>query len=201
VLVASVGRRRKLEIPGENKFVEKGVYYCTICNAPLMVDKKVAVIGGGNDGLASVINLLPYAGQIYLMEITGQLRGDKKTKKEALQSEKIKVLLNAKVLEILGNKFVTGLEYEDLTTHERRKFELDGIFEEIGSIPNSEFAKNLVEINQYGEIVVDPLTGRTSVEGVWAAGDVTSLPYKQNNIAMGDAVRAILNICDYLMRT
>jgi NADH-dependent peroxiredoxin subunit F len=201
VLIASGGRRRKLEIPGENSFVEKGVYYCTICDAPLMFDKKVAVIGGGNAGLESIINLLPYASQIYLMEITGQLRGDKKTQEKALQNEKIEVLLNAKALEILGNQFVTGLEYEDLTTHKRRKLELNGIFVEIGSMPNSEFAKDLVETNQYGEIVVDPLNGRTSVAGIWAAGDVTSLPYKQNNIAMGDAVRATLNICDYLMKT
>ena len=200
VLIASGGRRKKLEIPGEDKFVEKGVYYCTICDAPLMVDRKVAVIGGGNAGLESVINLLPYASQIYLMEITNKLRGDKKTQEKALHNEKIKVLLNTKALEILGNQFVTGLEYEDLTTHERRKIELDGIFVEIGSAPNSGFAKDLVEINQFGEIVVDPLNGKTSLNGIWAAGDVTSLPYKQNNIAMGDAVRATLSICDYLMK-
>jgi len=200
LLIASGGKRRKLEIPGENEFVEKGVYYCTICDAPLMVNKKVAVVGGGNAGLESVINLLPYASHIYLMEITGQLRGDKKTQERVLEDEKIKVLLNAKPLEILGNQFVTGLEYEDLTTHKREKIDLDGVFVEIGSVPNSEFAKDLVETNPYGEIVVDPLNGRTSVTGIWAAGDVTSLPYKQNNIAMGDAVRATLNICDHLMK-
>jgi alkyl hydroperoxide reductase subunit F len=165
-----------------------------------MVDKKVAVIGGGNAGLESVIYLLPYASQIYLIEITGQLGGDKKTREKALQDEKIRVLLNAKLLEILGNQSVTGLEYEDLTTQERRKIELDGVFVEIGSIPNSEFAKDLVEKNSHGEIIVDPLSGQTSVKGIWAAGDVTSLPYKQNNIAMGDAVRATLSICDYLMK-
>jgi alkyl hydroperoxide reductase subunit F len=200
LLIASGGRRRKLGIPREDEFVEKGVYYCTICDAPLMVDKKVAVIGGGNAGLESVINLLPYASQIYLIEITGQLRGDKKTQEKALQNEKVRVLLNAKPLKILGNQFVKGLEYEDLTIHVQRKVDLDGVFVEIGSIPNSEFAKDLVEINPHGEIVVDPLNGRTKVEGIWAAGDVTSLPYKQNNIAMGDAVRATLNICDYLMK-
>jgi alkyl hydroperoxide reductase subunit F len=165
-----------------------------------MVNKKVAVIGGGNAGLESVINLLPYANQIYLIEITGQLRGDKKTQEKAWQDEKIRVLLNAKPLEILGNQFVMGLIYEDLISHDWRKIELDSIFVEIGSIPNSDFAKDLVETNPFGEIVVDPLSGRTSVKGIWAAGDVTSLPYKQNNIAMGDAVRATLNICDYLRR-
>jgi alkyl hydroperoxide reductase subunit F len=170
------------------------------CDAPLMADKKVAVVGGGNAGLESVINLLPYASLIYLMEITDQLRGDKKTQERALQGEKVKVLLNARVLEIFGDQFVTGLAYEDLTTKEQRKIDLDGVFVEIGSIPNSEFAKDLVEINRFGEIDVDPLSGRTSQEGIWAAGDVTSLPYKQNNIAMGDAVRATLSICDYLMK-
>ena len=200
VLIASGGRRRKLEIPGESEFIEKGVYYCTICDAPLMVNRDVAVIGGENAGLESVINLLPYASQIYLMEITGQLRGDKRTQVKVLQNDKVRVLLNAQLLEILGDQFVTGLVYEDLTTHEQKTLELDGIFVEVGSLPNSEFAKDLVETNQYGEIVVDPLNGRTSVEGIWAAGDVTSLPYKQNNIAMGDAVRATLSICDHLVK-
>ena len=200
LLIASGGRRRKLGIPREDEFIEKGVYYCTICDAPLMTNRKVAVIGGGNAGLESIINLLPYASQIYLMEITGQLRGSKKTQEKALQGDKTVVLLNTKPLEILGDQFVSGLIYEDLASHERRKIALEGIFVEIGSIPNSEFAKDLVETNQYGEIVVDPLSGRTSVTGIWAAGDVTSLPYKQNNIAMGDAVRATLNICDYLLK-
>ena len=200
VLIASGGRRRKLEIPGESEFIEKGVYYCTICDAPLMVNRDVAVIGGGNAGLESIINLLPYASQIYLMEITGQLRGDKRTQVKVLQNDKVRVLLNAQLLEILGDQFVTGLVYEDLTTHGQKTLELDGIFVEVGSLPNSEFAKDLVETNQYGEIVVDPLNGRTSIEGIWAAGDVTSLPYKQNNIAMGDAVRATLSICDHLVK-
>jgi alkyl hydroperoxide reductase subunit F len=200
ILIASGGRRRKLEISGEEELIEKGVYYCTICDAPLMVNRIVAVIGGGNAGLESVINLEPYASQIYLMEITGQLRGDKRTQAKVLQHDKVILLLNAQPLNILGDQFVTGLVYEDLTTHEQKTLELDGIFVEIGSIPNNEFAKDLVEINQYGEIVVDPLTGRTSVEGIWAAGDVTSLPYKQNNIAMGDAVRATLNVCDFLAK-
>jgi NADH-dependent peroxiredoxin subunit F len=109
-------------------------------------------------------------------------------------------LLNVKPLEILGNQSVTGLVYEDLTTQERRRIELDVIFVVIGSIPNSEFAKDLVEINQCGEIVVNPLSGRTSLTGIWAARVVTCLPYKQNNIAMGVAVRATLNLCDYLIR-
>jgi NADH-dependent peroxiredoxin subunit F len=200
VLIASGARRRKLEIPGEDKFIERGVYYCTTCDAPLMLDKKVAVIGGGNAGLESVIDLLAYAGQIYLMEITSQLRGDKKTREKAGQSEKTTVLLHAKPVEILGEKSVTGLIYEDLSGQKRQKLELEGIFVAIGSIPNSEFAKDLVEINHYGEIVVDPLNGRTSQTGIWAAGDVTSLPYKQNNIAMGDAIRAALNLRDYLVR-
>jgi NADH-dependent peroxiredoxin subunit F len=200
LLIASGGRRRKLGISGEDEFVEKGVYYCSTCDAPLMSNRKVAVIGGGNAGLETVINLLPYASQIYLMEMLSQLRGDKETQERILQADKVKLLLNTKPLEIVGNEFVKSLVYEDLTTHKRKEIELEGIFVEIGSLPNSEFTKGLVEINQAGEIVVDPLNGRTSVEGIWAAGDVTSLPYKQNNIAMGDAVRATLNICDYLLK-
>ncbi len=201
VLIASGARRRKLEIPGEEKFLERGVSYCTTCDAPLMLDNKVAVVGGGNAGLEAVIDLLPYASQIYLLEITGQIRGEKKIRDLALQHEKTSVLLHAKPVEILGEQSVTSLVYEDLLSKERKKLELEAIFVAIGSIPNSEFAKNLVEVNTFGEIVVDPLSGRTSLTGIWAAGDVTSLPYKQNNIAMGDAVRATLNLRDYLLRS
>jgi NADH-dependent peroxiredoxin subunit F len=200
VLIASGARRRKLEIPGEEKFLERGVSYCTTCDAPLMLDNKVAVIGGGNAGLDAVIDLLPYANQIYLMEITDQLRGEKKIRDLALQNDKTSVLLNARPVEILGEQSVTGLLYEDLLSKEAKKLELNAIFVAIGSIPNSEFARDLVEINNLGEIVVDPVSGRTSQTGIWAAGDVTSLPYKQNNIAMGDAIRATLNLRDYLIR-
>jgi NADH-dependent peroxiredoxin subunit F len=201
VLIASGARRRKLAIPGEEKFLERGVSYCTTCDAPLMFDNKVAVIGGGNAGLDAVIDLLPYASQIYLMEITDQIRGEKKIRDMILHNDKTTVLLNAKPVEILGEKSVTGLVYEDVPSKGRRKLALEAIFVAIGSIPNSEFARDLVEVNTFGEIIVDPLSGRTSQTGIWAAGDVTSLPYKQNNIAMGDAVRALLNLRDYLLRS
>jgi len=200
VLIASGARRRKLEIPGEEKFLERGVSYCTICDAPLMLDNKVAVIGGGNAGLEAVIDLLPYASHIYLLEIAGQIGGEKKIREIVLQHEKTSVLLHARPVEILGEQSVKSLMYEDLITRGRKKLDLDGIFVAIGSIPNSEFAKDLVEVNKFDEIVVDPYSGRTSLTGIWAAGDVTSLPYKQNNIAMGDAVRATLNLRDYLIR-
>jgi len=200
VLIASGARRRKLEIPGEEKFLERGVSYCTICDAPLMLDNKVAVIGGGNAGLEAVIDLLPYASHIYLLEIAGQIGGEKKIREIVLQHEKTSVLLHARPVEILGEQSVKSLMYEDLITRGRKKLDLDGIFVAIGSIPNSEFAKDLVEVNKFDEIVVDPYSGRTSLTGIWAAGDVTSLPYKQNNIAMGDAVRATLNLRDYLIK-
>jgi alkyl hydroperoxide reductase subunit F len=201
VLIASGARRRKLEIPGEEKFLERGVSYCTTCDAPLMLDNKVAVVGGGNAGLEAVIDLLPYASQISLLEITGHLGGEKIIRDLALNNEKTAVLLLVKPVEILGAQAVTGLVYEDVLSKERKKLELEAIFIAIGSIPNSEFAKDLVETNTFGEIIVDPLSGRTSLIGIWAAGDVTSLPYKQNNIAMGDAVRATLNLRDYLLRS
>jgi alkyl hydroperoxide reductase subunit F len=201
VLIASGARRRKLEIPGEEKFLERGVSYCTTCDAPLMLNNKVAVIGGGNAGLEAVIDLLPYASHIYLLEITDHLGGEKIIRDLALNNEKTKVLLHAKPVEILGAQAVTGLVHEDVLSKEHIKLELEAIFVAIGSIPSSEFAKNLVEVNTFGEIIVDPVSGRTSLTGIWAAGDVTSLPYKQNNIAMGDAVRATLNLRDYLLRS
>ncbi|PIR05980.1 pyridine nucleotide-disulfide oxidoreductase [Candidatus Jorgensenbacteria bacterium CG_4_10_14_0_8_um_filter_39_13] len=198
LLIASGSRRRPLNVPGEKEFSGKGVFYCSICDAPLMKDKKVAVIGGGNAGLEAVGDLLPYASFIYLLEFTKILRADPLTQERFLKNEKVKVIFNVQVKEVFGEQFVQGLTYEDLNTGEEKKLELSGIFVEIGSLPNSEFVKNLVQIDKTEVIIVEPLSGKTSQEGIWAAGDVTNLPYKQNNIAMGDAIRAILNIYDYL---
>jgi alkyl hydroperoxide reductase subunit F len=199
VLVASGSSRRRLNIEGEKEFSGNGVYYCSICDAPLMKGTDVVVIGGGNAGLEAVIDLIPYARKIYLMEVTDHLRADNTTREKALSSQKVRCLLEAKAKKITGNKSVMGLEYENLSSGKLEFLDIGGVFVEIGSVPNSNFLKGSAEMNPMGEIIVDPLSGKSSLEGIWAAGDVTSLPYNQNNIAMGDAIRAILNIYDYLI--
>ncbi|MBI2040078.1 FAD-dependent oxidoreductase [Candidatus Microgenomates bacterium] len=200
VIVASGARRRKLGIPGEDKFGGKGVAYCSTCDAPLFRDKKVVVVGGGNAGLEAVQDLFPYASQITLMERGETLRGDPKTVEEIKKNPKLKeIILNAQTVEVVGETLVTGLKYKDLKTSEEKTLEVGGIFVEIGSVPNSEMVKDLVQLDDHGQIMVNFQHARTSHPGIFAAGDVTDDPYKQNNISAGDGVRAALAAYNYLL--
>ena len=189
-----------MKIPGEKEFDGKGVAYCSTCDAPIFKDKITAVVGGGNAGLEAVVDLLPYAAKISLLEFSDQLKGDPVTQEKIKKEPKVEIIFKTKTLEVLGDKFVTGLKYEDLNSNETKELKLDGVFVEIGSVPNAEFVKDLLETNKYGEIIVDHKTQKTSQEGIWAAGDVSDVIYKQNNVSAGDAVKAILNIYDYLNR-
>ena len=213
LLVTSGSRRRKLGVPGEKELDGKGVAYCSTCDAPLFKGKDVAVVGGGNAGLEAVIDLLPYAAKIYLLERGDALRGDAVTQEKIKSDAKVQIMMNVETQEILGSpstispgeteegkKFVTGLKYKDLKTGEAKQMELGGVFIEIGSVPNTEFLGELVEKNKFGEIVVDHKTQETSCPGIWAVGDVSDVLYKQNNISAGDAVKAILNIQEKLVR-
>lgn len=200
LIVTSGSRRRKLGVPGEEEFNGKGVAYCSTCDAPIFAGQKVAVVGGGNAGLEAVQDLIPYASEIYLLEFGDAIKGDPVTFEQIKKSEKLKqVILNAETQEIIGNKFVSGLKYKDRKTNEEKTLEVAGVFVEIGAVPNSEFLGGLVEKNKYGEIVIDHKTSATSKEGIFAAGDVTDEMYKQNNISVGDAVKAALGAYMYLL--
>jgi len=201
VLLATGSRRRRLQVPGENELDGKGVVYCSTCDAPIFKGKVTAVIGGGNAGLEAVRDLLPYASKIYLLQRSEILKGDPVTQTQIKNNSKVTVLFNSLTQKILGEKFVTGLVYQNAKTNEIKELKLDGVFVEIGSMPNSETVKDLIKVNEYGEIIVDHKTQSTSQEGVWAAGDVSDVLYKQNNISAGDAVKAVLNIYDYLHKT
>ena len=196
VLVASGSHHRKLDIPGEREFDGKGVVYCATCDAPLFGGKTVAVVGGGNSALEAVIDLFPYAAKIYVLVRSDVLKGDPVTQDKVKGHPNVEIVFNAVAQEVLGNEMVTGLKYQDAKTNETKEFALDGVFVEIGLTPNSEFLGGLVTVNSRGEIVTDPRTQETSCDGVWAAGDVTDAPYRQNNISVGDAVKAVLNIYD-----
>lgn len=200
LLIASGGRRRKLGIPGEEKFNGKGVAYCGTCDAPIFKDKVVAVVGGGNSGLEAVVDLIPYAKKIYLFERGNVLKGDVVTQAEIKKSPLVEIIMNSQAKEVEGDVFVTGLTYTDLISHEDKKIAIGGLFVEIGSIPNSEMVKDLVDLDRNGEIIVDHKHGTTSKPGIWAAGDVTDDPYKQNNISVGNGVKAILSIYNYLIK-
>ena len=198
VIVASGARRRKLGIPGEDTFSGKGVAFCSTCDAPVFRDKKVAVIGGGNSGLEAVTDLFPYASEVYLIDGGPALKGDPATVDEVKKNPKLKeIILNAKPKQILGETLVTGLKYE--VTGQEKLLEVGGVFVEIGSVPNSEMVKDLVQIDDHGQIMMNFQHARTSHPGVFAAGDVTNDPYKQNNISVGDGVRAALAAYSYLL--
>ncbi len=198
ILICSGGSRRRLGVPGEDKLDGKGVAWCATCDAPLFKDKTVAIVGGGNSGLESAVDLNSYASKLYLLNRGDRLKGDPVTQEKVLAMPKMTVFYNAIVQEILGENFVTGLKYKDLKTGEEKSLTIDSVFVEIGNIPNSDFVKDLVKTNDFGEIVVDPKTQKSSVDGIWAAGDVSDVLYKQNNISAGDAILAVLNIFDYL---
>ncbi|MBI3114732.1 MAG: FAD-dependent oxidoreductase [Candidatus Harrisonbacteria bacterium] len=198
LFVATGSRRRRMGVPGEDRLDGKGVSYCSTCDAPIFKDKVVAVIGGGNAGLEAVVDLFPYASQIYLLERGAAIRGDAVTEEKVKAHPKVTIILNAETKEVLGDAFVSGLRYASITSGAVSELALEGVFVEIGSVPNGDFLKGLVEFNKFGEIVVDPRTQRASVLGIWAAGDVTDVLYKQNNVAAGDAIKAVLDIYDYL---
>jgi len=198
VLVTSGSRRRRLGVPGEDKFDGRGVAYCSICDAPVFKDKDVAVVGSGNAGLEAVVDLLPYATRIYLLVRGGVLKGDAVTQERIKNDPKTQIIFGAETQEIVGDKFVTTLRYKDSVSGAVKELSVQGVFVEIGIVPNSESVKDLVQTSQSNEIVVDPRTQRASMEGIWAAGDVTDSPYRQNNISAGEAIKAVLNIYDYL---
>jgi alkyl hydroperoxide reductase subunit F len=198
ILVCSGGRYRHLEAPGEKEFIGKGVAFCATCDAPFFKGKDVAVIGAGNAGLESVLDLVPYANKIYLLAHRDTVKGDPLTYEKVKNCGKAETIFNAETKEILGDGALSGLKYKDTVTGEEKELSVQGVFVKIGTVPNSDIVKGLIETNEYGEIKTDIRTGRTSAKGIWAAGDVTDNLYKQNNIAAGDAVRATLDIYSFL---
>jgi alkyl hydroperoxide reductase subunit AhpF len=204
VLVALGSSYRKLGIPGEKEFEGKGVFYCSTCDAPLMKNKTAIVVGGGNSGFYAVLDLLPYASKIYVLEYGDAFRADPIYIDKAKISGKVEFITMAKTLEIIGgseNGFVSAIKYEDRQSKEIKEIKTDGIFVAIGYAPNSSIVKDLVKTSEQGKIIIDHQTQRTSLEGIWAAGDITDVLYGQINIAIGDAIKAVLNINDYFKKS
>ncbi|MBI2023838.1 FAD-dependent oxidoreductase [Candidatus Giovannonibacteria bacterium] len=200
IILAAGARRKKLNIPGEEKFEGKGVVYCSTCDAPLFSGKKVIVVGGGNSGLEAVVDLFPYASEIYLLHRGDTLKGDPVEQEEIKKNAKLKeIILNAEILEITGSDFVSGIRYKNKKTGEEKTLEIEGVFVEIGSVPNSELVKNLLDLDKYGQVVIDSKHSSTSHPGIFAAGDITDDPYKQNNISAGDAIKASLAAYNYIL--
>jgi alkyl hydroperoxide reductase subunit F len=198
VLLAPGASRRKLTVPGADTFEHKGLTYCATCDGPLFSGMDVAVIGGGNAGFESAAQLLAYVKSVTLLDFAPQFKAEPITVEKVLAQPNMTGITNAKILEIQGTGMVTGLVYEDTTTGEKHTLPVTGVFVEIGTIPNTAMVKGVVDLNPFGHVVTDPRTQRTSQTGIWAAGDCTDGLYAQNNIAVGDAVKALEDIFLYL---
>ncbi|MAG50853.1 hypothetical protein CL621_04425 [archaeon] len=200
VIVASGKKPRKLKVPGEDEFHNKGLTYCATCDAPLFDQKIVAVIGGANSALESTLASIPYAKKIYIITINSKLYGDKVLQDKILKNKKVEVLYKAKTTEVLGKKFVTGLKLEQ--NKKERTLNVEGIFVEIGLIPGCNFAE-IIRKNKWGEIMIKRSTktmaeNLTNISGIFAAGDVTDIPAKQIIVAAGEGSKAALACFDYL---
>lgn len=194
VLIVSGAGRRKLNIPGADKFENKGVTYCASCDGPLFGGMDVAVIGGGNAGFETALQLLAYAKSVTLIHRHAEFKADPITVGKARAHPNMHIIAHAEPTEIIGKQFVTALKYTDKDSGEVRELAVSGVFVEAGVIPSTGFAEGLVTLDPIKRITVDPHNQRTSVEGIWAAGDCTDELYHQNNIAAGDGVKALEDI-------
>lgn len=194
LLIASGARRRKLEVPGAAEFDQKGLTYCATCDGPLFADKDVVVIGGGNAGFESALQLLAYCKSVTLLHRSDAFRADEITVNAVTAHKNMRALTNAEPTEIIGEQFVTGVKWKDTKTGKESLLKVEGVFIEIGLLPNTEWIGETIEKTKAGQIKVDPKLQRTSHPRIWAAGDVTDAPYHQNNIAAGDAVKALEDI-------
>lgn len=198
VLVASGSGRRKLDIPGAKEFENKGITYCASCDGPIFKEKDVIIVGGGNAGFETAAQLLAYTKSVTLLHRNEDYKANKITVEKILSNPKMTGVLNANIKEIKGSGIVSNIIYTDLKTGEDHELKAEGIFVEIGQVPNTSFVKELTKLNEYNQIEINPTTGKTSVSGIWAAGDCADVKYHQNNIAAGDGVRALEDIYLYL---
>lgn len=198
VLVAAGANRRKLTVPGAEEFDQKGLTYCATCDGPLFSGMDVVVIGGGNAGFESASQLLAYAKSVTLLDNGPMFKADAITVEKVLANPHMQAFTNAETLEILGDKMVTGIRYRDTKTGDEKTLAVQGVFVEIGVNPNTAMVDGLVALDSFKHIQVDPRTQQSSVKGIWAAGDCTDCLYAQNNIAVGDAVKALEDIYIHL---
>lgn len=199
VILSTGARWRNIGVPGEEEFKNKGVAYCPHCDGPLFAGKHVAVIGGGNSGVEAAIDLAGIVKHVTLLEYKPELKADEVLQKRLYSLPNVTVLTNAQTKEITGTDKVNGMSYIDLETGETRHIELQGVFVQIGLVPNTDWLSDTVELSRFGEIVVDK-HGETNIPGVFAAGDCTDSAYKQIIISMGSGATAALGAFDYLIR-
>jgi alkyl hydroperoxide reductase subunit F len=200
LILATGARWRELNVPGEQEYKAKGVCFCPHCDGPLFKGKRVAVIGGGNSGVEAAIDLAGIVAHVTLLEFDSRLRADAVLQKKLFSLPNVTVITSAQTTEVLGDgRKVTGLVYTDRSSGASRRLELEGLFVQIGLLPNTDWLKGVVNLSRYGEIEIDARC-QTSLPGVFAAGDCTTVPYKQIIIAMGEGAKAALSAFDHLIR-
>jgi alkyl hydroperoxide reductase subunit F len=201
VILATGARWRQINVPGEDEYRNHGVAYCPHCDGPLFKGKRVAVVGGGNSGVEAAIDLAGIVAHVTLIEFGDTLRADEVLQRKLRSLKNVTVFKSAQTTEITGDgKKVNGLVYKDRTTDEIKRIELEGVFVQIGLVPNTEWLKGTIALSRHGEIEVDA-KGQTSIPGVFAAGDVTTVPFKQIVIAVGEGAKASLSAFDYIIRS
>ena len=201
VILATGARWRNMNVPGEDTYKTKGVAYCPHCDGPLFKGKDVAVIGGGNSGVEAAIDLAGVVRSVTLLEFADQLKADQVLVDKLKSLANVTIHVNAQTTEVTGDgQKMTGLRYKDRVSGAEHHLDLAGVFVQIGLVPNTEFLKGTVELSRFGEIVIDAKC-HTSVPGIFAAGDVTTVPYKQIIIATGEGAKAALSAFDHLIRT
>jgi thioredoxin-disulfide reductase len=197
VIVASGSEPRNLGLPEEKEFIGRGVSYCSTCDGPFFSNKNVAVAGGGNSGFETAISLTDYAKKVYILEAGKEVRADEVLQEKAKQTGKIEVITEASIKKIQGERFVNSLVFED-QKKDLKTLEVQGLFVEIGWQPATSFLKGLIDLNEKGEIVIDFENNQTSVPGLFAAGDSSSVLYKQIIVAAGEGAKAALSAYNYL---
>lgn len=200
IIITTGADPRPLEIPGEKEFIGKGVSYCVSCDGPIFAKKDLVVAGGGDSAFEAALALSNYANKIYLIEKTNKIRADEKNQEKVKENNKIELIIDATLKEIKGDKFVKEIIYQENKTKKEVSLSVSGLFVEIGSQPATAFIKGLVEFNEKDEIVVDSSNYRTKTEGIWAAGDVNNIPFKQIVIAAGAGALAAMDVSRYLQR-
>ncbi len=200
VIVASGSDPRLLEVPGEKKFIGKGVSYCVACDAPFFANKQVAIIGSGNAGLEAATALSKWVKKIYILEFSPKIKADKENQDRVKKTGKAEIITSAVLKQIKGKKLVESLVYQERKSKKINNLKVEGVFVEVGSQPATSFVKGLVDFNEKDEIIVDPKTSQTRTPGLFAAGDIDDVPYKQIVIAAGEGAKAAISVSNYLQK-
>ena len=197
ILIATGSQRRRMDVAGADTFEHKGLTYCASCDGPIFAGADVAVVGAGNAAFETAAQLLAYAKSVTLLQRSGNSKADPVTVERVLAHPNMKRLENVTITSVIGEKFVSGLTFTQ-NGGEEQTLPVTGIFVEIGMLPNTDFLKEVVSLDAYGRVEIDPWTQQTKTPGIWAAGDCTNIKYHQNNISAGDAVKALEDIYVHL---